>query len=172
MNEHARQTTTVTYQHDYAAMILLTALPLVVGGIASFLTSDAMAQFASFRQPPLAPPAWLFPVAWTILYVLMGVASYLVYNVRPTTNAQASTRRAALVVYGIQLALNFAWSLVFFGARAHWVAFGLLMGMWVLIIVLIVLALRLNRTAGWLLVPYVAWTTFAAYLNLMIAILN
>ncbi|MBO7673474.1 MAG: tryptophan-rich sensory protein [Atopobiaceae bacterium] len=170
MSINARSTESV--QHDYVALVGMTALPLVVGGIASFLTSDAMAQFDAFNQPPLAPPAWLFPVAWTILYVLMGLASYLIYIVRPANNADASTRRAALVVYGIQLALNFAWSLVFFGAHAHWVAFGLLMGMWVLIIALIVLAMRINRTAGWLLVPYVAWTTFAAYLNVMIAILN
>jgi tryptophan-rich sensory protein len=172
MNNHARRTDSVRPQHDYVAMIGLTALPLVVGGVASFLTSDAMTQFGAFRQPPLAPPAWLFPVAWTILYVLMGASSYLIYRVIPASGAQASRRRAALVTYGIQLALNFSWSLVFFGAQAHWVAFGVLMAMWALVIALVILAMRLNRVAGWLLVPYVAWTTFAAYLNVMIAVLN
>jgi tryptophan-rich sensory protein len=148
------------------------ALPLAVGAVSALLSADVMGRFGSMNQPPLSPPAWLFPVAWTILYVLMGASSYLIYRVIPASGAQASRRRAALVTYGIQLALNFSWSLVFFGAQAHWVAFGVLMAMWALVIALVILAMRLNRVAGWLLVPYVAWTTFAAYLNVMIAVLN
>ena len=156
----------------FIPMIGLTALPLVVGGIASFLTSDAMMQFNAFRQPPLSPPAWLFPVAWTILYLLMGAASYLLYAYLPNDAGEAKTRRAALLVYSIQLAINFAWSLVFFGLGNHWLAFMLLMAMWLMIIALVAMSFRLDKRAGWMLVPYLAWTTFAAYLNLAIAILN
>ena len=158
--------------NKYIPMIGLTALPLMVGGVASFLTSDAMTQFNAFRQPPLAPPAWLFPVAWTILYLLMGAASYLLYAHRSANAREAKTRRTALAVYAVQLAINFAWSLVFFGAGNHWMAFVLLMVMWVMIIALVAMSFTLDRRAGWMLVPYLAWTTFAAYLNLSIAILN
>ena len=144
-------------------MFGLTALPLVVGGIASFLTSDAMMQFNAFRQPPLSPPAWLFPT---------GAASDLLYAYLPNDAGEAKTRRAALLVYSIQLAINFAWSLVFFGLGNHWLAFMLLMAMWLMIIALVAMSFRLDKRAGWMLVPYLAWTTFAAYLNLAIAILN
>jgi tryptophan-rich sensory protein len=154
------------------ALLGLVALPLAVGGLSAFLTSDAMAQFGRLEQPPLSPPAWLFPVAWTILYVLMGIASYRLFSFVPADEGQRTIRTVALVLYLLQLAINFSWSLVFFGANAYWVAFGLLLAMWALIIAVMALASRIDRTATYLLVPYVAWTTFAAYLNLMIGILN
>lgn len=172
MSNAVRNPTPVRTTRNYIAMFGLVALPLVVGGIASYFTSDAMAQFGAFRQPPLAPPAWLFPVAWTALYLLMGTASYLLYALVPADNKQAQMRRMALGIYAVQLVINFAWSLVFFGANAHWLAFGLLMTMWALIITLVVLSFRISKAAGWMLVPYLVWTTFAAYLNLMIGILN
>jgi tryptophan-rich sensory protein len=111
-------------------------------------------------------------VAWTILYVLMGIASYRLFSFVPADEGQRTIRTVALVLYLLQLAINFSWSLVFFGANAYWVAFGLLLVMWALIIAVMALASRIDRTAMYLLVPYVAWTTFAAYLNLMIGILN
>lgn len=172
MSNAVRNPTPVRTTRNYIAMFGLVALPLAVGGVASYFTSDAMVQFGAFRQPPLSPPAWLFPVAWTALYLLMGAASYLLYTFAPATNKQANMRRVALAIYAVQLAINFAWSLVFFGAKAHWMAFGMLMTMWALIIALVVISLRLNKAAGFMLVPYLAWTTFAAYLNLMIGILN
>ncbi|MDO4806136.1 MAG: TspO/MBR family protein [Coriobacteriales bacterium] len=172
MSNSVRESIGAHMGHNYVAMFGLTALPLVVGGISSYLTSDAMIQFDSFRQPPLSPPAWLFPVVWTALYLLMGAASYLLFRYVPTNGTEATMRHAALIIYGAQLAINFAWSLVFFGAEAHWAAFVLLMLMWVMIIALVILSFRMSKAAGWMLVPYLAWTTFAAYLNLMIAILN
>lgn len=172
MSNAVRESINTPTTTNYVVIIGLMVLPLAVGGIASFLTSNAMIQFNAFNQPPLSPPAWLFSVVWTILYLLMGAASYLLYKYVPANDAEATMRKAALVVYGVQLAINFAWSLVFFGAKAHWVAFAMLMVMWVLIIALVVMTFRMNKAAGWMLTPYLAWTTFAAYLNLMIAILN
>ena len=159
-------------KRNLPAMIGLTALPLAVGGLASLLTSTAMVQFKAFAQPPLSPPAWLFPVAWTGLYLLMGLGSYRLYRHAPANTTETKARRMALAIYGIQLAINFSWSLVFFGVGAHWMAFGLLMTMWAMIIALVVLSSKLDRIAAWLFVPYLVWTTFAAYLNVMIAILN
>lgn len=154
------------------ACIGLVAAPLAVGGVSSLLTADAMAQFGRLAQPPLSPPAWLFPVVWTMLYTLMGVASWLVFAAQPTSAKIASARRAALIAYAAQLALNFSWSLVFFGAEMYWVALFVLLVMWALIIAVIVLARGVNRVASALLVPYLVWTTFAAYLNLGVVVLN
>lgn len=150
----------------------LIALPLGVGIVSSLLTSDAMAHFGRLHQPPLSPPAWLFPVAWTILYILMGAASDRLVRHVPADEGERTMRRTALVLYGLQLAVNFAWSLVFFGLGAYWVAFAMLVVMWLHIAVLTVLAFRLDRVAGLMLVPYLAWTTFAGYLNVAIALMN
>ena len=125
------------------------------------------------QQPPLAPPAWLFPVAWTILYILMGVASYLIWHAgRQGNKMDKQISKTALWVYGIQLVLNFAWTLLFFNLGWHWFAFAVLMVMWCLEIVLLCLAKKVSMGAFWCLLPYLLWTTFAAYLNIMIAILN
>jgi tryptophan-rich sensory protein len=153
-------------------LIAAIALPLAVGGVSALLTSDAMAQFGRMNQPPLSPPAWLFPVAWTILYVLMGIASYLIWSREGLDPMGKLDRRRALIVYGLQLALNFCWSLVFFGAKAYYPAFGVLVAMWLLIVLLMLFARKLCRPAMYLLVPYLLWTTFAGYLNLGVALLN
>lgn len=148
-------------------------VPLGGGLVISLLTRDTMEKFGTFNQPPLAPPAWLFPVAWTILYVLMGVASYLIYTkYRDGKKAEKSLAKTALIVYGIQLVLNFIWTPLFFTAGLYWVAFAVLMLMWIAEIVLLVLAFKTSRAAFWCLLPYLIWTTFAAYLNIGIAILN
>ena len=154
------------------ALAGLVAAPLALGGVSSLLTADAMTQFGRMAQPPLSPPAWLFPVAWTLLYVLMGVASWLVFVAEPKAAEGVRARKLALAVYAAQLALNFSWSLVFFGAQLYWVALVVLLAMWALIIAIVVLAHRVSRIASVLLVPYLAWSTFAAYLNLGVAVLN
>ena len=149
------------------------AVPLVGGFLISLLTRNAMDQFGALHQPPLAPPAWLFPVAWTILYILMGMASYLIYlKLINGKKSEKSTARTALIVYGVQLVLNFIWTPIFFNANQYWLAFAVLLFMWVLEIILIVKTYKISRPAFWCLLPYLLWTTFAAYLNISIAILN
>ena len=153
---------------------LAIAVPLCGGFIISLFTRDAMSKFGSFNQPPLAPPAWLFPVAWTVLYVLMGLASYFIwkkgYDSRKAADKSAS--KTTLIIYGIQLVFNFVWTPLFFSLGWYWPAFAWLLVMWVLIIVLIMKAYRISRPAFWMLLPYIIWCTFAAYLNCGIAILN
>lgn len=149
------------------------AVPLGGGFLISLLTRDAMGQFNSFKQPPLAPPAWLFPVAWTILYVLMGIASYLTYMA--CTNGKKAEQKSAklvLCLYGLQLIFNFAWTPIFFNAGQFWLAFIVLIAMWLLEIAILVKLRRLSAPAFYCLIPYLLWTTFAAYLNISIAILN
>lgn len=149
------------------------AVPLGGGFIISLIARNAMEQFSALEQPLLAPPAWLFPVAWTILYILMGIASYLIYSVyRRSKKANKHFARTALIIYGIQLIFNFAWTPIFFNANFYWFSFAILLGMWLLEIVLLVKTFRLSRGAFWCLLPYLLWTTFAGYLNISIAILN
>ena len=149
-------------------LILCILVPLALGGISSVLTKDQMKIYHFLNKPPLSPPTWVFPIAWTILYLLMGLAWFRVL----TSEADQKTKDTALLFFGLQLALNFFWSLVFFNASAYLVAFIMLMAMWVLIILCTIWFFRIDRKAGWLMVPYIAWTTFAAYLNLAVYILS
>ena len=151
------------------------AIAVTLGGgfLISLLTQDARGKFGAIKQPPLAPPAWLFPIAWTILYVLMGLSCYLIWHAgHMGKKTDKSIARAALWIYGIQLVFNFAWTIVFFNLGWYWAAFGVLAVMWCLEIALLCLAKKISCSAFWCLVPYLLWTTFAGYLNVMIAILN
>ena len=152
--------------------VLCVAAPLAVGGLSALLTMNAMNAFDEMNQPPLAPPAWLFPIAWTILYVLMGIASFLIYLAGRKSKKNMGIAKVALIIYGIQLVFNFVWSPLFFNAKLYWIAFAWLIVMWALIIVLMVKAGKISKGAVWCPLPYILWCTFAAYLNCGIAILN
>ena len=144
------------------------AIPLAVGGFSAFLTRDGMRYFQSVSQPPLSPPPWVFPVVWTILYLMMGAASYLVL----TGGASQPRRDRALTVYGFSLAVNFLWPIVFFTMRFYFGAFLLLLLLWVLAAVAALLFSCIDSRAGKLMLPYLVWLTFAAYLNLGVWVLN
>ncbi len=143
------------------------ALPLAVGGVSALISMDAMQSFGSLNQPPLSPPAWLFPLVWSILYVLMGISSYLVL-----VSDKPARAKTALTVYGVQLFFNFFWSIIFFNFEAYLFAFIWLIILWVLIIITAVLFFGINKAAGYIMIPYILWVTFAAYLNLAIYLLN
>lgn len=140
-------------------------LPLLVGGLAAVLIRDGVAAYGQLAQPSFAPPAALFPVVWTILYLLMGVASYLVWT-------QREPSRPALTVYLVQLAFNFVWPLLFFTAKAYGAAFVWLVALWALVLATTFLFFRAKRAAGVLMLPYLAWTTFACVLNYAVWMLN
>ena len=149
-------------------LILSLAIPLAVGGLSSLITKDAMKSFSALRQPLLSPPAWMFPVVWTALYLLMGMACYQVV----TSEASAPRRRRALTFYGLQLAANFLWSLLFFLLGLYLTAFLWILVLWLLIFVCTVLFHYIRNSAGKLMIPYILWVTFAVYLNLGIYLLN
>lgn len=150
---------------QWKKLIVSIVLPLAVGGVSALLTRKGMQDFASVPQPPLSPPAWLFPVVWTVLYILMGVACYLVW-VSPQRD------KNALFAYGIQLFFNFCWSLLFFGAKNYLFAFFWLLLLWAAILWTLVLFYRTRKPAGYLLIPYLVWVAFAGYLNLGVYLLN
>ena len=155
-------------QRNGKTLLLCLALPLAVGLLASLLTLGGMRDYGEMLRPPLSPPGWVFPAAWTVLYLLMGLASWLVTGAAATEDI----KQMALSLYAVQLAANFLWPLLFFGLGRYFLAF-----LWLLVLLLLVLLTwrqfrRLDRRAGALLVPYVLWLCFAVYLNLGVVVLN
>ena len=149
-------------------LFLCIALPLLVGITAGLLTRDSMSAFSMLNKPPLAPPGILFPIVWTILYTLMGIASYLVLS----SGKNQEDVTTALIVYLLQLAINFFWPIFFFNLEWYLFAFFWLILLWVLIRKTIQLFYPLSKTASYLMIPYLVWVTFAGYLNLGIYLLN
>ena len=153
---------------NWKKLIISLAVPLAVGGLSAWLSGGAMERFDSLQKPALAPPTWLFPVVWTILFLMMGVASYLVY----ASGASRVRRERALTFYALQLGMNFFWSIIFFSLEMYLTAFIWLVGMWMLILICTVLFWHIDRRAGRLMLPYLAWVAFAGYLNMGIFLLN
>ena len=148
-------------------LIICLAIPLAVGGLAALLRGG-MRPYHTLNQPPLSPPGWVFPIVWSVLYLLMGYASYRIL----TSDADPDAIRKALTLYFIQLTLNFLWPLVFFGLQQYFVAFILLLVLWVFIYLTMYSFGKIDDTAQNLLIPYLLWVTFAGYLNLGVALLN
>lgn len=142
-------------------------IPLALGGLSALLTMNDMKAYGDIPQPPLSPPAIVFPIAWSILYALMGIASALVWRER-----RSDDRQNGLVYYGLQLILNFFWPLVFFSAKEYWFAFAWLLALIAAVVATAFFFKRVSKAAFWLLVPYIAWLVFAAYLNAGVAVLN
>ena len=152
---------------EWKKLLICIAIPLAVGGVSALLTSGNMKLFEEINKPPLSPPAWLFPVVWTILYVLMGIALYLVVTTKTREN-----NTPAIISFGVQLFFNFFWSIIFFNAQAYLFAFVWLVLLLVAIVLNIYFFNKINITSAKLLIPYLVWVTFAGYLNLGIYILN
>ena len=152
---------------EWKKLLIALAIPLAVGGLAALL-SGGMGDYRAMNQPPLSPPGWLFPIVWSALYLLMGYSSYLVW----TSGAPKDQQRKALILYAAQLLANFIWPLLFFGAKMYLTALVWLIILWVLIFLTIRAFGKIREPAGDLLIPYILWVTFAAYLNFGIFLLN
>lgn len=131
------------------------------GWLAGWLTIGSMSTYSALVQPPLAPPPWVFPVLWTILYLMMGIASVLIWN----ANAPQDEKKQALTWYVAQLAVNFVWPLLFFNAGLHGIAFMWLILLLALVVETIIRFRAISPIAAGLMVPYLLWLLFAAYLN-------
>ena len=153
---------------DIKKLLINLAIPLAVGGLSALISGIGMSEYEQFNQPPLSPPGWVFPVVWTLLYLLMGYAAYRVL----TSGADPKQIRNALIFYGAQLFFNFLWSPVFFGLHWYLAAFFVLMILWVLIFLTMRAFSAIDERAGDLLIPYILWVTFAGYLNLGVYLLN
>ena len=125
------------------------------------------AWFDALTKPAIMPPGWLFPFAWSILYILMGIALALILDARG-----AKGRTIAILLFGFQLALNLAWSPVFFAMHRIMLAFGLIVAILLWASVTTLLFWRIRRAAGVLMLPYLVWLSFAALLNWQVHLLN
>lgn len=143
-------------------------IPLAVGGAAGFLSMGGMKAFQLLKQPPLSPPQWLFPIVWTILYVLMGMASCKVKY----ADVPQQEKNDALTIYWAQLVVNFLWPIFFFDFQWHLFSFFWLLFLWLLVYRMIRAFDGISRKAAQFCVPYLVWLTFAAYLNLGVWWLN
>ena len=145
-------------------LIIVLLIPLAVGAVSSLLSGTMMAP--TFIQPSFSPPGYLFPIVWTILYILMGISSYLVYT------SDSPAKPAALLVYAIQLVFNFFWTILFFRFSLYGLAFLWLLALIGLIAIMIYLFSKIVPTAAYLQLPYLLWCLFAAYLNFAVYMLN
>jgi tryptophan-rich sensory protein len=149
-----------------AAAIVISELAGALGSI--FTVSAIPSWYAALAKPALNPPSWVFGPIWTTLYALMGIAAFLVWK----KGLQSPAVRKALYVFGIQLALNSLWSVVFFGLRSPAWALVNIAALWIAIVWTMILFHRISKPAAWLLAPYILWVSFAAYLNFSIWTLN
>lgn len=153
---------------NWKLLIINLAIPLAAGGIAAALSGSMSEMYAVMNKPPLSPPGWVFPVVWTVLYALMGISSYLV----ATADAPDITKFQAFCLYGLQLAFNVLWPVVFFRWQMYLTAFFVLILLWIFIFITFWLFCAIRSRAGTLLLPYLLWVTFAGYLNYGVFLLN
>jgi translocator protein len=137
------------------------AASFVVAAVGGMFTAAAMPEwYMTLAKPAFNPPSWIFGPVWTALYIMMAVAAWLVWKASGFRGAAA-----ALTVYGVQLGLNLAWSGIFFALRSPGWALVEIVVLWLAILATAVLFFRHSRAAGWLLMPYLLWVSFAAVLN-------
>ena len=153
---------------NWQKLVICILIPLAVGGLSAWLSKDGMKYYEGLYKPLLSPPGWVFPVVWTVLYILMGVASGLVY----CSEATWPRKKRALILYAVQLGVNFVWPMLFFRFGLFWLSFFWLLLLCVLAWACMVMFRYIVPKAGSLLLPYLLWLLFAAYLNLGVCLLN
>jgi benzodiazapine receptor len=152
------------------SLLIAVAIPLLIGAIGSIFTQTSVTTwYLELEKPFFNPPNWAFPIAWTTLYVLMGVASWLVWL---QFKSKSELVKKSLIWYSIQLIFNLMWSYLFFTLKNPALALVEILILYVLIIVTTKYFFSVNKTAGWLMIPYIAWVSFAILLNAGIVYLN
>lgn len=145
-------------------LIISLLISLGVGGLSALITGSSMDTYKYLVKPPLAPPSILFPIVWTILFILMGISAYMVYDSGDENNS--------LKTYAIQLAINFVWPILFFVLDYRLLALLWIILLDVVVIIMIKKFYEINKTAAYLQIPYLLWILFATYLNFGFYILN
>ena len=140
-------------------------IPLLVGIVAALFTNTGVhGWYVLANKPPYNPPSWLFAPVWTALYIMMGIALYLVRK----SAVDKALKKQAIILFSAQLLLNFAWSFIFFYAKQPGWAFADIIALWLFILLTIVWFSKISSAAAWLLVPYIFWVSFASLLNFYI----
>lgn len=149
-------------------LILLTILPLLGGLVVGYLNRNSMNIYNNIKLPSFAPPGYVFPIVWSILYILMGFASYRIYMYRDTEEDIGNS----LFIYIVQLLFNYLWSFIFFSFRLYGVAFIELVILFILVVITCIKFIKLDKLAGALLIPYLVWLIYAGVLNFLVWMYN
>ncbi len=158
----------VITKKNILGLLISIAIAEGVGLLSALLTMNTMDKYKLLEKPSFSPPGWVFPVVWSILFLLMGIASYIVYS----RGLDRKGVKSALLFYVIQLVFNLLWSIIFFRLGLRGLAFIWIIALLILIIITTVKFFKISRPAGYLMIPYILWVIFASILNLSIWLLN
>ena len=150
----------------YKPYLISLAITAVIAGIGAAVTYSGMESFRSLDKPPFSPPEILFPLVWTVLYILMSLAGAKVFL------KSGAVFTLPVKLYAAQLIFNLGWSILFFGFGAYLLSFWWIVALWLLVLLMIVTFYPVDHTASVSQIPYLIWISFAAYLNLGIWYLN
>lgn len=154
---------------NWGKILITFGATFAAGAIGSAFTfSQIPGWYATLNKTVISPPNWVFGPAWTLLYILMALAAYLVWR----DNKNEKITKDALTLFGIQLALNALWSIIFFGNHLLLLAYVEIITLLVAIIMTTIWFFKISKMAGYLMIPYIAWVTFASFLNLFIWLAN
>lgn len=148
------------------SLIINLAISLGTGILSALITRNSMGIYQKINLPKLAPPSILFPIVWTVLFILMGISSYIIFE------SNSSQKKNALKIYAVQLIINFIWPILFFNLNLYLISFIWIIILLILILLMINLFKKISNIAAYLQIPYLLWVTFASYLNFMIYYLN
>lgn len=151
---------------NFKKLFIIIIGTIFIGSIFSLFLMNQMRDYQNLNQPFLSPPGILFPIVWTILFILMGISLYIV------SESYSNEKNKAYCIYIIQLLVNSLWTLIFFGMKMYLLSFIWILLLIVLVIIMIIRFLRINKIAGLLQIPYLLWLVFASYLSLSVYILN
>ena len=142
-------------------LIICLAIPVIVGGISGWLTAGEInTWYQTINKPPFNPPNWIFGPVWTTLYILMGISLFMIWD-----SPKSAERQRAMVVFSIQLFLNFCWSLIFFKLHMLFGAVVEIIALWLMIIYMLLCFSRVKPLAAYLNIPYLLWVSFASVLS-------
>lgn len=150
----------------YYKLIISLLIPLIIGFFGSVFTMNSVSTwYAELNKPFFNPPGWIFAPVWTLLYIMIGISIYLTWTSK-------ENKKKTFIVFGVQLFLNFIWSILFFGNHLIGLAFADIFLLWIAIIFNIYFCYKISKKSAYLLIPYLLWVSFASILNLAIWILN
>ncbi|MBX7320788.1 tryptophan-rich sensory protein [Clostridium chauvoei] len=158
----------VNGQFKFIPLIINILIPVVGGLVVGYLNKNTMGTYAMLKKPIFTPPSYVFPIIWTILYVLMGISAYRIYM----RNKQGANDNGAYFFYLVQLIFNFMWSFIFFTFRLYGIAFIWLIILFILVIITFIKFIKVDKISGILLIPYMIWLIFAGVLNFFIWMFN
>ena len=154
------------------SLIINLAIPIGVGLIAGLISMGGMDRYQTLNKSELSPPGYIFPIVWTVLYILMGISAYIISESRLSVKRQEKYRDKSLTTYAVQLGINFFWPIIFFNSQNYLFAL-----FWLILLLAVVFYMtwqfwQIEQSAAYLQVPYILWLIFAGYLNLTVFLMN